>query len=70
MHTTFCVWYPEWWWCVLYAVLELCDEMEHVEIVTSYEELVRRHVVSTFLLATPSLFQLCDNDGLEQLLIV
>ena len=51
-------------------MLELCDEMEHVEIVTSYEELVRRHVVSTFLLATPSLFQLCDNDGLEQLLTV
>ena len=51
-------------------MLEFCDEMEHVEIVTSYEELVRRHIVGTFLLPTPSLFQLCDNDGLEQLLTV
>lgn len=33
--------------CCVHVLIELCDEMASVEIVTSYEELVRRHVVGT-----------------------
>ena len=33
------------------SVIDMCNAMENIEIVTSYEDLVRQHIVSSYLLA-------------------